>query len=183
MDFKWNPAEWIKNIFKELENIRYCYFIAFLIIYFSMLFFPSNLANKLELFKYINFLSLIAIFSIVMLLGKILNYISLKIEKILAQKNSLKYLKTLNHDELRILTLGVIENQQTVYMNFQDSAGESLLYKGLIIKCKGKQEYDGFWPYIIPDFVWNKIIKDPLFKKITKEEIFISNSLKTSIPQ
>ncbi|HSA07676.1 MAG TPA: super-infection exclusion protein B [Candidatus Gastranaerophilales bacterium] len=168
---KLNPAEWIKGIFKELENIRYCYFLAYLVIYSLLLLFPPKLEEKLELLKYINILSLLAIFSLVILFGRIINFISLKFEKHLNERNILKYLKTLNPDELRALSLGVVCNQQTVYMNFQDSAGESLLYKGLIIKCVGKQDYEGAWPYIIPDFVWNKIIKNPIFHKQTADQI------------
>jgi hypothetical protein len=166
-----NIAEWCKNIFKELENIRYCYFLAFLFVYVLILFIPESLAEKIELFRYINFLSLFAIFAMVMLLGKIINSFSLKLELYFKNKNILKYLKTLNPDEMRALSLGAICEQQTIYMNFQDSAGESLLYKGLVIKCDGKQDYEGAWPYIIPDFVWNKIKKDPIFKKLSKDEI------------
>lgn len=173
MDFsKLNPSEWIKNIFKELENIRYCYFLAYLIIYFLLCWVPSHLDKKLELFKYINILSLFAILSIVFLLGKFINFISLKIEKFFYEKEVLKHLETLNPDELRALSLGVVGNQTTVYMAFDDQAAVSILQKGLIIKCDGNiKEESKPWPYIIPDFVWNKIIKDIRFKKQSKEEI------------
>lgn len=53
MDFS-KLAEPIKNMFKELENIKSCYFLAYFIVYISILILPDNLSNKFGLLKYIN---------------------------------------------------------------------------------------------------------------------------------
>ncbi len=160
MDFS-KLAESIKNIFKELENIKSCYFLAYFIFYISILLLPENLSNKFGSLKYINILSLLFIFSLVVLTGRIINYISLRIDRFFYERNGLKYLDTLNRNEERVFYVAVERNQQTIYMNFEDSAGISLLHKNLIIKCfsSEKQHPDKMWAYIIPGFVWNKIKK------------------------
>lgn len=172
MDFnKLNPLEWGKSLFKELESIRYCYFLAFIATYSTLFFLPTSIITKLELFKYIGILSLLAIFSTVILLARITNFISLKFENYFKEKEILKYLKTLEPDEINALSLGVICNQQTFYMDAQGGAATSLLQKNLIIKCEGTQQNNHPWPFIIPHFVWKHIIKDSIFKEKTKEEI------------
>jgi len=162
MDFsKLNPAEWIKNIFKVFKNIRFCYFLAYLVVYILIIALPDNISNKFGLLKYINILSLLFIFSVVILIGRIINFISLKIERFLNERNALKYMDTLSRDEERAFYVAISGNQQTIYMNFEDSAGISLLHKKLVVKCAcdEKQDPNKIWAYIIPDFVWNKLKK------------------------
>lgn len=155
---KLNPIDWIKSAIREIENIHASYLLAFLSVYILLFHLPINLINKLELFKYIGIISIFFICSIVLLLGKFIKIISSKIEKFISIRKILKYLDTLNMDEQKALQVGISKNQQTIYMNYNDSAGISLIQKNLVIKCNGEQkDYDGLWPYIIQDYVWNRI--------------------------
>lgn len=160
---KLNPIEWIKEILKGLEQIKYCYFFGYLFVYICLLIVPTNISHKLDLFRYISLLTIVAIVSITILFARIINYFSLKIETFLQERKILEYLNTLNVDESNAMCMAVKNRQQTIYMNFQDSAGVSLLQKGLIVKCDGEQTYEGHWPYIVPNFVWKKIRNDKNF--------------------
>lgn len=142
-----------------MENIKFCYFLAYLIVYILIIIVPDNINKKLELFKYINILSLLFIFSVVIIIGQLINFFYSLGIRYFYEKDILRYLETLDSNEkMALIDIGLKNNQQTVYTHLGDASAISLLAKKLILKCKNDEKINND-PYIIPHFVWNKLKK------------------------
>lgn len=160
---KWLNSFFTRKALEKFEKNLRPYLISYTIIYifFSLIYLIFILHVpfcKIFLFKtdkVIDILSLLFIFSIVLVGGAY-------IRKYLYEKEILKKLKSLKREEKNVLRYPITsETTQTIiYQDKTDTAIEALIYKELIERAYGDNFDGSYYSYVIPDFVYEELTKD-----------------------